>query len=741
MPIIENLLSLAGYVRMEKAVSPPVVAGASADPFTLWRTQKKVDPAKALEVYTGWVYASIRAIAKEIGSIELRLFKSKAGDDEQIFEHELLNLLSAVNGYQTKFEFFYLVAAYLEATGNAPIYLAGAEGAEAKPDALHLLVPSKVKVLANREAFPPRVDGYEYRLGSKVHKFKPEQIIHVKYPDPNDPFEGIGTVQSIAQWVDADNYAMEFNRRFFLNGARIGGFLESDAAYTPEQLEYLKTSFEAAFKGVENAYKVLALPKGTKYEEGGKTQKDLDFANLMTIMRDRIIAGFTVPRTALGITDDVNRANAEATDYVFAARTIRPIMRFVTDYLNEFLVPRYGDGLYLDFADPVPKDRAQLSDEKVKALGGAPWRSANEVRAEEGLDPIEGGDDVLAPFSLQPLGAPAPAGPVPAKAGNGPRAARTRFAANAKRRQALAEGVAGKAAAEAAALLKEIAGIRAKGAEGVAQLSDEEYEAVYKGFALRVDAYERRHAAAIRDFNADQRREVLGNLGRAVKAAGKPGIVADILPAGKAVDKDALFDMEKDMAAFADLSKPILYDLAGKEGAEAAALLGIDGLDILTPEVRKALDTAIDLLSSSYNETTRDLLKAKLEQGLAEGLSQDELADLVGGVFDYSDEVRALQVARTETFRVANYATQEAWRQSGAVNAQRWYTAADERVCPYCAPMHGKVIGIDEDFFKKGDTVQGDDGSAIKVDYSDVGAPPLHVSCRCYIRPEEISLE
>jgi len=58
------------------------------------------------------------------------------------------------------------------------------------------------------------------------------------------------------------------------------------------------------------------------------------------------------------------------------------------------------------------------------------------------------------------------------------------------------------------------------------------------------------------------------------------------------------------------------------------------------------------------------------------------------------------------------------------------------------------VIDIEDNFFDKGDTVDGTEmdveGNPQKVsmslDYSDIGAPPLHVSCRCYIRPEEIAL-
>lgn len=753
---LEKIASGFGYIPKEKGAIPSISSSGSMDPFMVWRTNKKVDPAKALEVYTGWVYAAIRAIGMDVAGMEYRLFQVSAEEDKEIFDHELLDLLGAVNDYQTSFEMKYSIAAHLEATGNAFLFLEGVEKEGDKPTALHLMNPAKVKVIVNREEFPTRVLGYAMKFPSKVYRFEPWQVIHLKYPDPNDVYEGVGTVQSIAQWIDADNYAMEFNRGFFKNGARIGGFLESEAAYTPEQLQYLKESFQSAFAGVENAYKVLALPKGTKYSDPNSSQKDLDFANLMDMMRDRIIAGFKVPRTALGITDDVNRANAEATDYVFAARTIKPIMKIITSYLNEFLLPIYGDNLVLDFKDPVPEDRVTMIDEMNKSLGSqgaTPTITINEAREKYfGLDPVDGGDEIYLPFSLSPMGSSSDRAPVdqaPADQGTATGTAKgfrlsakvftnrnkvkTRYAINAKKRQSMTNESAKKAAAEIASIFKEIDQIKSKSRKDLVSLSDDEYETLYKGFALRVTSYEKRMRNAAQDFNETQRKEVLGNLAKVTKGfAGS---------AEKAINKADLFDMEANLAAFIDLTKPIMFDLAGKEGKEAAALLGFNDMDILSPAVRNALDKAIELLSSSYNDTTRDLLKAKLEQGLKEGLSQDELANVVNGIYDYSDEVRAQQVAATETFRIANYATQEAWKQSGVVKSMKWYTAVDERVCPWCAPMQGKVVGIEEDFFKKGDEVVGSDGSKLNVDYSDVGAPPLHVSCRCYIRPEEISLE
>lgn len=727
---IDRIASAAGFMRKEKGAIPSVYSSSGGDPFSIWKSSKKVDASKAFEVYTGWVYACIRAIAEEIGTMRFELYKitDAEGTQERIYRHEIFDTLLAPNAQQTGMEMLYTIAAHLEAIGNAYIFLDGVKDAKGKPTALYVLDASKVKVLADRNAFPATVTGYEYRTSTKEYRFEPYQILHIKYPDPADPFEGIGTVQTAAQWIDADNYAMEFNRRFFLNGARIGGFLEAQQAYTTEQLEYIKKSFEAAYKGVENAHKVLALPVGTKYTEPQNTQKDMDFANMMTMMRDRILAAFRVPRTALGITDDVNRANAEATDYVFAARTIKPKMAIIVSYLNEFFIPRYGDEFVLSFEDPVPENRELRIREMQAATGNAPVISANEAREEYfGLDPIENGEEVMVPFNFSPLGAPSQK-----KSMRKPRTAATpaprvksQTARNTEKRSSIAKTIAEAAAKSAKTIAKAIE--KAKKDGTITELSDEQFEPIYKAFNTRVSSYEKKLRDDLRKENARQEKEVIANIEDAVKSKG--------------VDPKKLLDAAAATSAVIDLATPLLEDLYSKEGKEAAGLLGFSDIDPLNSNTKKALEKAIKLMAGSYTDETLTLLKAKLDQGISDGLGLDGIKRLVKEVYEFSDNVRAERVARTETFRVANEGTKEAWKQTGVVKTIKWYTAADERVCEWCDPQHGKTIDIDDDFYSKGDKVRTDDGRTLDLDYSDIGAPPLHVSCRCYVRPETISLD
>lgn len=55
---------------------------------------------------------------------------------------------------------------------------------------------------------------------------------------------------------------------------------------------------------------------------------------------------------------------------------------------------------------------------------------------------------------------------------------------------------------------------------------------------------------------------------------------------------------------------------------------------------------------------------------------------------------RAESIARTETIRMSNDASVEAWKESGVVAKQKWWTALDDRVSDLCASLHGKEINL-----------------------------------------------
>ena len=708
------------------------------DPFTLWGDKAKIPKSKAMESYSYWTYACIRAIAEEIAAMKL-IVKEGGPEGKEVDQSPMLDLLSAPNEFLTGYNLLFKTAASLELCGNAYWYLGNVKDEFSEPQSLSLLNAGKIKPIIDRTGIIERIVGYKYRKGTVEFTLQPYEILHFQYPDPCDDIEGVGTVQSIAKWIDADNYAMETNRRFFMNGARIGGFLESETAVTPAALDYLTKSFSQTNQGVDNFYKTIAMPKGVKYNPASTSVKDMDFVNLSNEMQKRILGGFRVPKSVLGVTEDVNRANAEASNYIFALRTIKPKMDQIISILNAFFAPRFSDTQILDYKDPVPENTDLKIKEMVAVTASHQIKTVNEVRAENyGLDPVEGGDE------LDPN-----AGPTPAPEGSNPAEPKktvklfdnkivknidtpktkdivrpqSMFARNLKRKRAIADELSEKIIKSMEENMKQSAEIKKK---SVKDMTDEDWNVLAKEFNKRVGEFEKTMNETMVKFNSEQRDRVLANLESAIK---------------KTVDKKKLLNKNQEVTATIDLIEPIVNDVYVAEGAKAAELLGFTGMDITTQEaVKAAIHKRVALMAENYTQTTLDNLATVVEQEIAKGTALAGIKEAVTATYSDWNGWRAEMVAKTETFAAANSATKEAWKQTGVVKTIKWFTSEDDRVCDWCNAMDGKVVGIDEDFYEKGDSMQVAD-KVMKFDYDDISNPPLHVNCNCYVKPEEISIE
>jgi hypothetical protein len=99
--------------------------------------------------------------------------------------------------------------------------------------------------------------------------------------------------------------------------------------------------------------------------------------------------------------------------------------------------------------------------------------------------------------------------------------------------------------------------------------------------------------------------------------------------------------------------------------------------------------------------------------------------------------MRADRIARTEVARAQGYGDIQAWSQSRVVQGEEWYTARDENVCPFCNALDGKVFGLTEDIFAKGDVFTVGD-QKLDLSYDDLPSAPLHAQCRYTLLPVRV---
>ena len=164
--------------------------------------------------------------------------------------------------------------------------------------------------------------------------------------------------------------------------------------------------------------------------------------------------------------------------------------------------------------------------------------------------------------------------------------------------------------------------------------------------------------------------------------------------------------------------------------------VGVAGsFDVVDPKIAEFAATYSDQFASEASASSLRRARTIIARGLEERRSVQEIADQISTDYAFSPE-RATVVARTETARAFVEGERLGWEESGVVRGKQWQLAAG--ACPFCRQTArkgtSKVFGLNEPFWKNGDTISAG-GGTYSVRYGDVQGAPLHPNCRCDIQP------
>ncbi len=122
---------------------------------------------------------------------------------------------------------------------------------------------------------------------------------------------------------------------------------------------------------------------------------DMDYSALNDTAARDVALAFGVPPQLVGIPGAMTFANFEQARLALWQEAIMPRMRRTVVDLNEWLVPRFGEELRLDYDwDKITAiaDQRRMEAQSLVPLVGNGIITRNEARKRLGLEPIEGGD-------------------------------------------------------------------------------------------------------------------------------------------------------------------------------------------------------------------------------------------------------------------------------------------------------------------------------------------------------------
>lgn len=602
--------------------------------------------SKNSESYERYVQRSIDLISQEIASAHLRLYKAKAnGDREEVLDHDFLKLWNNPNPDMTRSEILEHLSAFLDIEGNS--YLLKAKDGSGKTRELYPLRADWVKVIPTKEENPDRlIEKYVYSQdGKKGITLDVEDIVPIRLFSPHffNEMTGKGTVAGAKSIIDEEKTISQWNKTFFEKGAITSGILEYDGVLEPEEKAVVEAQWKQEMAGMKNNGATPLLHGGMTYKPTQFTQKELAFIDQRKLNRDDIFLLFGVPK-ALMMSEDVNLANAKQALWAFTRFTVRPRLKKIEDAINRHLLPEFGEGLTVEFDNPVPNDRDAEIKEYQAAIGN--WMTPNEIRGEEGLKPIPGGDELVRPSALPTL---------------------QLSVGESKKKDAV-----------------EIPNDRTERGEKA-------WHEMLKGQMPAEGKYQ----ANLKKYFHELRNRVLQNLPDTAKSYGQKDTRLSVL------------EPAEEVAVLVDILTPLQRELFEQQARTAQKELGLATDYVITPKTEEVLQKYNMKLSKEVTKTTESAINQLIADANEQGLTIQSLTEQINRYFDYADETRAERIARSETIRTSNAAMESAWKQSDIVEGKEWYTAEDERVCEYCSEMDGRTEDLGAAFFKKGDTFQG----------------------------------
>ena len=739
---------------------PFSLSGFSANGI-LRRKSTDTDPAGN---YAGWVYAAISKRAKRIGAIDLRLYElSRSMDIEEVFDHDVLALLNRANPMQSRYQFFYTIEMMLGIWGSAPILKDRAGGR-----VIQYLWPLRPDLLKAETDSTGKVVKYSYRVGSKVDTFKAEDVIVINEPSPRSVAVGFSPMSAASLEIDVDMQAALWNKYLLENFSEPGGVLTTEQAIDDKSFDRIQKQWAQRHQGVGNAGRWALLEKGLKAEPIGRSPQDMQLNDSRKANRNAIVAILGVPM-ALMTSEDVNLANAEAAERVFARDTVDPQMRLIVGMFNEFLLPEYGDNLELDYYSPIPED-VQMKINHATA-GEGKWLTVNEARDMFDLGPLDGGDAIYKPLGVYPqVGDPSgnndPLDPTDPNAGKSFKRAgmvfekisvKTQSTRDARRKarikasilarshmkRKIIAGIAEKAGAKIMEKIGEgnhsvkVSGIRladhdeksckahphAKAIDDDSNL-DPRLKAERVEFVKRLPRQQKKFSSQLISYFQQQEKEILKNL----KENGLPKGRGRRAPSEKSVNNwinKILFDQKKNDDTIVAMAGEMYRDNISTGAAAVARLLGIDASNVLaTPFVVDFINDR-SFLMLSVNKTTGDALRATLNEGVAQGEDLGQIRDRISEVYDQAQDFRAETIARTEVGAAQNFGRTAEMENQGV--KKRVWIAIFSNTRDAHAEADGQVVAIDEPFQVGGES----------LDYpgDPAGSAENTINCQCSVSP------
>jgi len=324
------------------------------------------------------VYACVSKISDTISSMGVSVErKDRDGSPEVIKDHPSSYLLGVEpNPYMGAYEFWQMVVS------DALLYGQGHALITPERDEMYWIPATEIDYKIDKDT------------GRKFYSYHgapgpvpAESVLEIK------AFRGDSPTKVQLQNLKTAKSVQNFGATFFENGGMLGGILTTKEPLSLEQMQQASDQWKQEYMGSGNAHKVAILGGGFNYQPLSVPLDQLQFLESKKYSTEEIARFYSVPPAMIGMDSNTAYSNYEQQVLQFFQGTILPwVRRIELEVERKLLRDDKSLSCRFDVDSLLRADSTSRAQYYHSMLQDGVF-NINEVRAREGLGPVDGGSE------------------------------------------------------------------------------------------------------------------------------------------------------------------------------------------------------------------------------------------------------------------------------------------------------------------------------------------------------------
>ena len=214
---------------------------------------------------------------------------------------------------------------------------------------------------------------------------------------------GISELELLVSMVSGHLNAEYYNQAYFTQGFSAKGILHIKAALNRRKVESVRTQWHHMLKGARNSFQtpIFAGVEDVNWIPLTQNHNDIGFEGWMRYLITMMGAIYQIDPAEMGIHFKAeggggSMGSKDATKEKIDSskdRGLYPLLTHLQRYINEEIIKPFDSRFIIEFTGTNGEDAIQtLNRQKEEAKFK---KTLNEIRAEDGLQPLPGGDDII----------------------------------------------------------------------------------------------------------------------------------------------------------------------------------------------------------------------------------------------------------------------------------------------------------------------------------------------------------